>query len=600
MSIIRYGREFAPINGREWSLLEIELIAFREGFTIESGGLGKARHMQNLIRELAPNFVWEDDFGPIEVPQEQIEALCEYNVVGFTAGASMIKSAILAWWAILNWFADPLNTLVIVVSTSAQDARQRIWGAIVNNWRQCRKAGKSMGKLVESMSIIKLSDKTDGDAASDNSSICLVAAGAEFQEDALKKLQGRKNKRVFLVLDELQDCSPLVVKEAIWNLNANDYFHVSAAGNASDRNDPHGQFLMPVGGWTTISTKTHRWKIKVGTQEGVAIHFDGEDSPNMKRFLAGRSQLPFMRKAEEYLAAKQHLGEESPQFLRQFRGFWSSRLDQSNYIVTDATLAARRAYDTLGQGFAWQSSPVSVMGIDPSYSNDGDRFIVMIIDWGLCTDGVWRLYFKESIHLLPRPHPGESRDHAAVRECRQLAIDRNISPLNVGMDASAGTPLLSIAHKDWSPDILAVPFGGSPTDLQVSAFDKRQAKDVYANRTSELHYIFVEFLNFDQVRGVRPEHAKELCARQFELVVHGKVKIESKIAMKKRLGFSPDIDDGGAVGLAVIRERLKVLAGAGAAPSETMPEEQQDWRALQRRCDVKSRTMQRRRPAGIH
>lgn len=591
MAIVKYRRRFETN-----SLLDVELWAFKNGLTVEQGGLGKAKHFENIVRELWPWFVWEDDFGPLGVPQEQVKALCENDVVGFTSGASSIKSDILAKWALVNWFADPVNTLVIVVSTSAKDAAQRIWGHIVRDWRYCRKNNKSVGKLIESMSIIKLSEKTDGEAASDNSSICLVAAGGEFANDALKRLEGKKNKRVFLVLDELQDCSATVIQEAIWNLNVNDYFHVAAAGNASDRSDPHGQFLKPLDGdWNSVNIGTHTWKIKVGTKEGIAIHFDGEDSPNMKRFLAGRPQLPFMRKAEEYMIAKQTLGEDSAQFLRQFRGFWSSKTDQTNYIVTDASLSVHRAYEILGEGFHWQSTPTGVLGIDPSYSEGGDRFEVMPIYWGLCTDGVWCLYFDKSILITPKPAPGESRDYAAIRQCKEIAMERGIGPRNVGMDASAGTPLLSIAHKEWSQEILAVPFGGAPTDLPVSMYDNRLASQLYANKTSELAYVFVEFLNNNHVRGVRPDHAKELTNRQFEQVTGGKIRIESKGKMKKRLGFSPDIADAGAVGLAVIRERLMIKAGVSSGPAAGAG----DWRALQKRRDVVSRSMQaRQRPAG--
>lgn len=577
MPILRYGHSFNCKTD-----LEVELAAFRLRLTPKDGGLGRARHFENLVRALWPEFVWLED------GYRQADAVCNHDVSGFTSGASYMKSDILAKYALLCWGSDPLNTLVIVCSTGVGDAKMRIWGHIVRDFRRIRASNHAVGKLIESQSIIKLSEADDGVASSDNSSICLVAAGNEFKDDALRRLQGRKNKKVILIVDEMQDISDTVIDEALWNLCANDHFEVHVAGNAASRHDPHGKFMKPVEGWQAVNKTTGQWKIKVGLREGVALHFDATrpDSPNMKRYREGQPQLTFMRKAEEIMGAKEHLGEDNPQYLRQYVGFWPEKDQENNYIVTEAALTAHNAYDTLGE-FSWASSPVGILGMDPSYSTDGDRFMLMHAMWGLCTDQLWRLYFSEAIHLTPKPIPGETRDFAAIRMAKAIAERLNISPRYVGMDASAGTPLLSIAHQMWSSEILAVPFGGSPTDLPVSTFDKRLSKELYANRTSELAYSFVEFLKSDQIRGVRPDHAKELVARQYQQVAGNKIKIEKKADLKKRLGFSPDIADSSAVCIAVLRDRLRALPGRGTAQAGNS---NGDWKALMQKRDVVSRT----------
>lgn len=576
--IQKYNREF-DTN----SHLDVELVAFRMGLTVAQGGLGRHKHFENYVREVWPEFVWMDE------AYEQADALCNYPVSGFTSGASFMKSDLMSKYANACWQSNPVETLVIVCSTSALDAKQRIFGHVIRDFRKARAQNKAVGKLIESQSIIKLSESTDGTAASDNSSICLVAAGDHYKDDALKRLEGRKNKWVVLLIDEGQDVSQTIIDAALWNLSANTRFEVHMAGNAASRFDSLGIFMAPIEGWPSVNRYTHKWNIRVGGREGIGIHFDAtsDNAPNMKRFSLGVPQLPFMRKAEDILAARTHLGEHNPVYMRQFVGFWPDNESETNFLVTDQSLASHEAYDKV----EWKSAPVGIGGIDPSYSSEGDRFIFHYGKWGLSSHGIWTLSYEEAIQVKPIAIPGETKDDANIRECKRIADERDISPRNIGMDASAGTPLLSIAHRTWSADILGVPFGGSATDLAISHFDKRLASEVYANAVSELWGVFVEFLNASQIRGVKPDHAKELTARKFEFAAGGKVKVEKKGEMKKRLGFSPDIADSGMVVLRVLRERLKIQAGTSVQSAGQSPV---DWKSLARKFDVVTQTHRER------
>lgn len=574
MPIQKYRHEFATE-----SLLDVELMSFRLGLTPAQGGLGKHKHFENIVRELWPWFVFYD------WAYEQADALCNYPVSGFMAGASATKSDLMAKYGIVRWLCNPMETLVIICSTSVLDAKQRIFGHVTRDFRSARAQGKTVGRLVESQSIIKLSEADDGQAASDNSSICLVAAGDQYKDDALKRLEGRKNKYIVLLIDEGQDVSHTVVNEALWNLSANQNFEVHMAGNGSSRVDPLGVFMTPVEGWNSVNRTTHSWKIRVGGKDGIGIHFDAtaDDSPNMQRYVQGIPQLPFLRKAEDSIAAKITLGENNVTYLRQFVGFPPDNEGESAFLVTEQALASHEAFDKP----EWRDAPTEFAGIDPSYSNEGDEFIFHHLRWGMATNGIWTLSSHEEIPIRATPVPGETKDHANIRACKRIAEERSISPRNIGMDNTGGNPLLSIAHMHWSPEILGVPFGGAPTDLPISLFDKRIGKDIYANAVSELWGVFVEFLNANQIRGIKPKMAKELTARKFELVGGGKLKVEKKTDMKKRLGFSPDRTDAFMVALRVLRERLKIQAGAGQAVSTTA---NNDWKALARRRDVVTRS----------
>jgi hypothetical protein len=570
VAIVAYGRQFETD-----SMLDIELWCFKSRLTVEKGGLGRTGHFIRICKEIWPSFDWH------EWALEMAQALCEYDISGFTSGASSGKSEILAKFVLVSWFCDPSHTLCIVCSTTVVDARQKIWAHVVRNFREARAAKKSVGCIVESMNIIRLSEKTDGMAASDNASISLVAAGDAFKDDALKRLQGRHQKNVLLALDELQDCSQEIITTALGNLSANEHFEVHAAGNASSRFDAHGIFLAPVEGWNSINRFTKKWKIRAAGKEGMAYHFDGTapESPNVKRAAAGLPQIAYLRTAEASAIAKITYGETSAVYLRQYVGFWTESEGESNFLVTEQSLTSHEAFDRP----EWQSAPMELAGIDPSYSSEGDEFIFHHLRWGKATNGLWQLTSHEEIPIRATAAPGETKDHANIRECKRIAKERSISPSNIGMDNTGGNPLLSIAHMHWSSEILGVPFGGSPTELPISMFDKRLGKDVYANAVSELWGVFVEFLNSGQIRGIKPKMAKELTARKYELVAGGKLKVEKKTEMKKRLGYSPDRADSFMVALRVLRERLKIQAGSDQQQSAST---NYGWRELARKRDV--------------
>lgn len=584
MPIRIYNREFATN-----SMLEVEYLCFREGWGPDTGALGRTQHFIRIVKETWPWFVWHED------AEEQAAALCENDITGFTAGANYSKSDMIGKFCLVTWWSDPIGTLVIVCSTTAMDAKAKLWGHIVRDFRSASAQGKAVGKLIESLNIIRLTEKSDGIAASDNSSITLVAAGNEATEDSLRRLQGRKAVRhVVLALDELQDCSQTIIDQAYWNLSANPRLSIHASGNAASRFDPHGTFMKPVDGWNKNNRTTHRWKIRVGTKEGVALHFDAtrDDAPNMSRFYKGLPQHPFMRKAEEILAAKNILGESNPMWMRQFVGYWSDVENESDFLMTEQDITTHQA-DV--REHYWQSSPTDFAGIDPSYSRGGDRFIFAHLQWGISTHGIWTLFCKESITLQVIPRSGETKDDAAVRLCRDLAEKRKILPRNVGTDDSAATSFTSILHKNWSPEILPVPFGGAPTDLPVSFHDKRIASESFMDRSTELLAVWKEFVIHGQVRGMSTQHVKECTSRKYKLVGN-KIRLESKKEQKERLGYSPDEMDGYDIALAVARDRLKIQAG-GIESGTVDVQQQHDMKAFKKKHDIVGRTIQARRRA---
>ncbi len=317
--IEKYGRLWLPKDGQAITPIRIEMDAFLQGLTPEEGGLGKARHYRNIVSAIWPTFQWH------RWAELSAQAFCTNtyevdeatgnrfvrSVTGLAGGTDSGKSYGMAAFALVNWFCDPINTMCIVVSTSKIDAKQRIWAALVKMYREARNLGIASGRLIESMDIIKLSEEEGAiidpkTGVSDASSIMLLAAGDEYKDDAQKRLQGKKNRRIVLIIDELQDCSASVINEAVWGFKGAQELYIVGAGNPSSIFDPHGKFCEPIKGWMSVDEQTPNWKIRVAGIEGVCIRFDSEnDNPNQQSFDAGKGlRYPFLPKPNDVTLAK--------------------------------------------------------------------------------------------------------------------------------------------------------------------------------------------------------------------------------------------------------------------------------------------------------
>lgn len=582
-AIEKYGRLWTPRNGAVVTPLRLEMDAFLMGLTPEEGGLGKATHYRNVVSTIWPTYSWH------KWAELRAQAFCKVNVeedlqtgnkfvrsvTGLAGGTDSGKSYDMAAWALVNWFVDPLNTMVIVVSTSKIDAKQRIWAALVKMYREAHAVGIAAGRLIESMDIIKLSDE-EGKAidpnvgVSDASSIMLLAAGDEYKDDAQKRLQGKKNRRIVLIADELQDCSSSIINEALWGFKGAQELHVVGAGNPSSIFDPHGKFCEPIKGWMSVDEETPNWKIKVAGIEGLALRFDSEkDNPNQQSFDKGKGlRYPFLPKPNDVAVAKKELGELNPQFWRKFRGFWPPADADDCTIVSDILLARHGALDKP----IWDGTPKDIAGIDPSYTEGGDRFVFTHMKWGKLISGKWAIALEKQYVLNRRAGSQEDFQYEMIQQIHDLSIKLGIPNQWMGVDASAGGIFWSIGERELLRGWHAVSFAGAASDLPVSAqyamrneaTGKPQVgKELFHNMSSELCFVSRYFLECEQLKGVTPDLAWEMTQRKYVRRTR-KIIIESKTDMKKRIGKSPDLFDSFSVGLFVARKVFGAMAGSEA------------------------------------
>lgn len=528
----------------------MELWCFKQGRSTDKGGLGKAEHFWRVVELLYSknNPVKNKSKYFIRNPwsEDMIDELCAFRYVGVGGCAGSTKSETLALWVLINFLADPKNTLGVIMSTSIKEAKRRIWGSLVDFIRAIPAPGLPL-QVIESSGTIRYSSPTF--KSSDRSTISLVAAERKQERDAVGKLIGMHNGFVLVVADELSELTPAILEYALpgGNLSSNPDYQFVGLSNPVSFYDPFGLLWKPAAGWTSINVDDTRWL----TEYGVAIHFDGTKSPNV---LAGKTIYPFLPTIEKIEDAKRaEGGENSLRFWRMIRGFFSP-MGQEDLIYAEQDIVKY-------QGDApavWSDQPlIKCAGLDPSFTNGGDRTIAYFGTLGLSRDGIRVLNFDEWIELVEDVTSKEERSYQIARQFKEACEKRGILPRNAAVDSTgAGAPFCDVLNVIWSREILRIKFGGKASDLPVSLTDPALGHERYHDRVTELYYSGKELLRQGQLKGISPAMAREMTARKYGTTgAEKKIYVESKADMKLRTKKSPDIADAGFILLALCRER---------------------------------------------
>jgi hypothetical protein len=456
-----------------------------------------------------------------------------------------------AVWGMVNWLAAPKSTLVLMTSTSLKESQKRIWGAAKAYWQA---APGLPGKLVDSVGMIRTDDGSG--RFNDREGIALIACEKKNEKEAIGKIIGAKNARVFLIGDELPELTEALLTAAVSNLAINPSFQFIGIGNFKSQYDAFGVFVRPKRGYASIDVDDEEWE----TELGLCLHFDGMKSPNI---IDGEDHWPIYN-SKNLAQHRKDLGPDSAMFWRMCRSF-PAPIGIDNTIYSESDMASGKAleYECL-----WARQPVLVSSLDPSFSSGGDRCLQIIGSYGECADGIWRLRVDREIHLQDSVADKTPRDYQIARKFRDNCVAEGIDPRNAALDTSgAGSVLWSIIAEEWSNDVLPVNFSGSPSETYVRANDTNTADKQFDRRVSELWWVGREFMKYGQIRGVSQDLARELLARRYDTVKGAdglKVSVETKKDMKKRLGFSPDLADSFAVLLDLCRQRFNFLAGGTA------------------------------------
>lgn len=579
-SNFKYGRDW-----KGYSALDVELVCFRAKLSPQQGGLGEVGHFKEIARMLwgpqneRKQFIWSP------WADKMLEESLRWKYLAVSGCASAGKSDFYAIYAIIQWLADPLNTMVLVTSTSLKESKNRIWGSIEEYWMACPGLP---GKLVSSLGLIRMEDPTGRVKAPDKSGIHLIAGEKKKEKESIGKLIGLKRGRVFLIADELPELSPALLEAAFSNLDSNPFFQLVGIGNPNSVFDPHGLLSKPKHGWRTVSDKDQEWE----TERGYHIRFDAYQSPNI---LAGKVIYPWLPTMQKIKEKIKDLGEDSAGFWRMWRGFWCPSGSSEN-VVSEAEIIRFGADE---KKVKWLDKPMAAAFLDPGFTNGGDRSVLY---YGLCgpaemEDGTnkpvllftdFELLFED---ITKKDVP---RNYQIVWQFRDKCKARSIPPTQAGFDATgAGGPFGDIVTSEWSSEVVRVMFGGKASSTPVSATTRKPAYEKYTNRVTEIWYSIKEFMRGGQIKGIGPDLAAELIERKVTSTKHGAkgedlmMTVESKEKMKKRIAKSPDIADAALGLLDILRSKFRFRASATTTRSTKT---QDKWKGFVKRQDIVTRS----------
>tara|TARA_R110000824_G_scaffold51312_1_gene143223 strand:+ start:15744 stop:17531 length:1788 start_codon:yes stop_codon:yes gene_type:complete len=498
-----------------------------------------------------------------------IRAALENKYLAVGGSASSGKSHTMAAWGIVNWLSQPQDTLVLMTSTTLREARKRIWGSVMSLLSVIDDAPIKIRDSIGNASYVN-----EKDILIERAGLSLISAEKSKTKEAVGKFIGIKQKRVILIGDELSELSEAILNAGLTNLSKNPSFQMIGMSNPSSRFDAFGIWSTPKDGWDSVDTNTaDEWDTK---WNGKYLRLDGERSPNI---LAGETIYPWLPTQEKLDEDKALLGVESRGYMRMVRAvFFDS--DETTGIYTENELTTSGSMRPV----EWQSSPISLCGIDPAFTNGGDRTIMYTAQCGYDKSGQYVIEFGQAIHLNDdATNKAVPRTYQIVRQIKEKCEKLKIPPENVSVDSTgAGAPFCDVLAGEWSNRFMRVSFGGKASEKRVSANSKLIGTELYVNRVSELWFVGKELMRTRQVFGVNSDLAQEITARNYDMVKGStlRMKIESKPEFKSRFGRSPDLADAAFLALDCARQRLGLVA--------VDPPEGGDGAPLRQRRTIKS------------
>jgi hypothetical protein len=212
----------------------------------------------------------------------------------------------------------------------------------------------------------------------------------------------------------------------------------------------------------------------------------------------------------------------------------------------------------------WQGKPTPIAGLDPAFTNGGDRTILYTGFVGYNHTGQFCVALGEPHHLNDdATNKAVPRTYQIVRQVKELCKKKGILPENVAVDATgAGAPFCDVLAGEWSDQILRVSFGGKASDRRVSANSKMTGQELYVNRVSELWFVGKELIRTKQLFGIKNDLAQEITSRNYDMIKGStlRMKIESKPEFKSRFGRSPDLADAAFLCLDLARQKHGLVA----------------------------------------
>lgn len=478
----------------------------------------KDNRKRDAARVIWPWFVQNDQTERIW------DALEKYDSLAIMGHGSASKTFTCAAWFLLDWWTYPDETALVITSDTIDSMKRRIWSDMKTLWSRCKVP--MGGILVDSKRVILYSPLDYKNA---------ISGIAAESNDAQSKIQGLHTKRVRVIIDEADNKLSGSIWGALHNLGTSGNLKFVALANPADKTGEFGRFCEPVNGFRSINPEQDfEWTGRTG---GHVLRLDGLRSPNL---LAGKNVFPFLLSVDAVEKMRANGQDKTKEWWSYIRAWYPPEGSISNIFTSDIIEKCRKR-------ILWYAGTQAIAACDPAFEG-GD----------VCT-----LFFGRMGRLAEdNKKTGVQVDEFITinrqDESKPITIDfgdqiiahlkrRGVKPGNFAIDCTGNALGLSdyIKHA-WGMEVVGVNFGGSATEMKLTAEDTVKASDRYDRFVSELWYTAREWCKLGAVGFIDPprELTTQLESRLYELVISSqKIKIETKLKMKERGLTSPDYGD---------------------------------------------------------
>lgn len=468
---------------------------------------------------------WDGDVDPLVA---LLEALADWHDVGCEAGTgtgkTYLAACIVYWW--LACFED---SIVSTIAPKEQQLLQHIWKEIGKLWPKFN-AQFPQAELLTGVIRMKPAQK-DREVWAASAFVCGVGAS----EEVATKAQGLHAEHLLIITEETPGIHPAIMN-ALYNTRTDDHNLHLGLGNPDHRQDELHRFCMTPG--------------------VVHVRMSALDHPNIvteERIVPGAIGLQRLE------ARTIKLGLGSRLYESRVRGI-SPAESEDALIRWDWCVAAHKKYDDP----AYRKGPPA-LGVDVANSEHGDP--AAIARWqGACLTEVPTFQCPDASELGKRVVL-EARDPRNPVEPRHVGVDSvgvGASTVNKmrelgfkARDLSGGTRAIPRMDTDlrWSevePDLEGNVKAVGPTVIEAERFD---------NLISQIRWRLREDLRLGNVALPHDEELwQDLCTPTYT-TKGGKICVETKEAIIKRLGHSPNKGDAAAYGN-FVRSRVRIRTKA--------------------------------------
>lgn len=526
-----------------------------ESYTIDGNpsarpytGMGRFQHVQELTAMFMPKaFEWHDWSKLV------VRTACENSKMAASGSGTSGKSTDLGLESFWFWAAAPTETAVILVSTTLESAKKRIWKEVsrfynafstaVGGYRDAT-IGSSPRPYISPLradpgSRFKKRDEAHGIYVS------ALQKKADVEQE-MEFIKGFHPRRIRVVVDEM-DSLRQHGKALHKVFNENLASGTTEASFVVLGNDPSlfnelGEIMQREWGQPIIEADKE-WTSVHGF---ACLRLDAWDSPNIRD--KGK-WTGLIRQQDIDRITANGTKMNTPGVYVQLKGLHPPEGTEDT-LLSEPMLVRFRCRDEV----EWAHDYVACGAIDPSHG--GDNCTIRRFDYGLDVSGKMRIHFWPPKHLTivanQRDNPEE---YQVADQAKAFCFHHGIKPQNfIGDNTGTAGGCMAVLRRQWSPLVEECSFAGAPSDMLVSDEDPVPGKDRYDRRVTELCFAFREFVQADMVRGLDNVTAAQACSRLYELVKK-KTKIERKEEMKARGLSSPDELDCTVAGIDLLRRK---------------------------------------------